>query len=109
VTAALRQQALVAETLRAEELGAEEPGAGAGALVRVALCFSGTEVGLFTRPFTLEGVLVTWPRAFARVLGAAGALGPVERRVLAARIARAFPPYAPGGTSHRPTGASPRR
>ena len=86
-----------------------EPGAGAGALVRVALCFSGTEVGLFTRPFTLEGVLVTWPRAFARVLGAAGALGPVERRVLAARIARAFPPYAPGGTSHRPTGASPRR
>jgi hypothetical protein len=109
VTAARRQQALVAETLRAEELGAEEPGAGAGALVRVALCFSGTEVGLFTRPFTLEGVLVTWPRPFARVLGADGPLGPVERRVLAARIARAFPPYAPGGTSHKPTGASPRR
>ena len=70
---------------------------------------AGRRRGLFTRPFTLEGVLVTWPRAFARVLGAAGALGPVERRVLAARIARAFPPYAPGGTSHRPTGASPRR
>ncbi len=86
VTAARRQQALVAETLRAGELGS-------GALVRAALCFTGVQVGLFTRPFTLEGVLVTWPRWLARTLTAPGPLGPAERRALAARLARAFPPY----------------
>ena len=96
VTAARRQQALVAETLRAEDLGAEDLGAGepgAGALVRAALCFTGVQVGLFTRPFTLEGVLVTWPLSFARTLAVPGPLGPAERRALAARLARAFPPY----------------
>jgi Nuclease-related domain len=103
VTAARRQQALVAEALVAEELAA-------GPLVRAALCFTGVQVGLFTRPFALEGVLITWPRAFARALAASGPLGPAERRALASRLARAFPPYpyAPGGTSHKPTGASPR-
>ncbi len=110
VTASRRQQALVAEALLADESVG-----GSGSPVRSALCFTGVQVGLFTRPFTLEGVLVTWPRPFARSLRASGPLGPAERRVLAARLARAFPPYAPGGdyapggTSHRPTGASPRR
>ncbi|HEX4434453.1 MAG TPA: nuclease-related domain-containing protein [Acidimicrobiales bacterium] len=102
LTSARRQQALVAEALAAGQ-------AGPGAPVRVALCFTGAQVGLFTRPFTLEGVLVTWPRAFARILAAAGPLSRAERRALADRLAQAFPPYAPGGTSHRPTGASPRR
>jgi hypothetical protein len=91
VTSARRQQALVAETLTA----AEPAG---GPLIRVALCFTGAQVGLFTRPFTLEGVLVTWPRAFARTLTAPGPLGPAERRALAARLARAFPPYAAEST-----------
>jgi hypothetical protein len=102
LTSARRQQALVAEALAAGQADSEAP-------VRVALCFTGTQVGLFTRPFTLEGVLVTWPRAFARTLAAPGPLGPAERRTLADALARTFPPYAPGGTSHRPTGASPRR
>ncbi|HEX4126737.1 MAG TPA: nuclease-related domain-containing protein [Acidimicrobiales bacterium] len=107
VTASRRQQALVAEALLADD-----PGAGSASLVRAALCFTGVQVRLFTRPFTLDGVLVTWPRPFARFLRAPGPLGPVERRVLAARLARVFPPYAPyapGGTSHKPTGASPSR
>ena len=106
VTSARRQQALVAEALTAE--GGPRP------VVRVALCFTGAQVALFTRPFTVDGVLVTWPRAFGRTLRAAGPLGPAERRAVAARLARAFPAYgaelsyAPGGTSHRPTGAPPK-
>jgi hypothetical protein len=97
VTSARRQQAMVAETVVA------------GPPVTVALCFTGVQIGLFTRPFTLEGVLVTWPSAFARTLVAPGPLDASERRALADRLARAFPPYEPGGTSHRPTGPSPRR
>jgi hypothetical protein len=114
VTSARRQRALVAETLTA----AEPAG---GPLVRVALCFTGAQVGLFTRPFTLEGVLVTWPRAFARTLAAPGPLrtrrtahvGGAARRGLPALCCIGHPSlqargaYAPGGTSHRPTGASP--
>jgi hypothetical protein len=84
-TAAGRQQALVAEALVAEALGAGPP-------VRAALCFTGVERALFTRPFMVQGVLVTWPKALARVLGAAGPLGPAEWRALADRLARAFPP-----------------
>jgi len=87
VTSARRQQAFVAEALTVEEPSG-------GPLVRVALCFTGAQIGLFTRPFTLEGVLVTWPRAFARTLTTPGPLGPADRRTLAARLARAFPPYA---------------
>ncbi len=83
VASARRQQALVAEAI------------GAGPPVRAALCFTGVERGLFTRPFLLEGVLITWPRAFARTLAARGPLGPAERDALAGRLARAFPPYAP--------------
>jgi hypothetical protein len=79
--AANRQQALVTGAL------------GAGPLVRVALCFTGVERGLFTRPFMVQGVLVTWPKALARTLAAPGPLGPAERRVLADRLTRAFPPY----------------
>jgi hypothetical protein len=67
----------------------------AGPPVRVALCFTGVELALFARPFTLEGVLVTWPRALARSLAAPGPLGPDERAALAACLARAFPPYSP--------------
>jgi hypothetical protein len=68
---------------------------GAGTRVQVALCFTGVAVAPFTRPFTLEGVLVTWPRALARTLAASGSLGSDERAALATRLARAFPPYAP--------------
>jgi hypothetical protein len=87
VTSARRQQALVAEALVAT-------GPAGAPLVRAALCFTGAQIGLFARPFTLEGVLVTWPRPFARTLAAPGPLGPDERCALAAHVARAFPPSA---------------
>jgi hypothetical protein len=87
VTSARRQQAQVAEALVAE-VPAGCP------LVSVALCFTGAQVGFFARPFTLEGVLVTWPRAFAGTLARSGPVGPAQRRALAARLARTFPPYS---------------
>jgi len=97
VTAALRQRALVQSAV-----GAEVP-------VRAVLCFAGAEWGLRARAFTLRGVLVTWPAALASSLRARGPLDRAARAELAARLARAFPPYAPSGTSHNPTGASPGR
>jgi hypothetical protein len=99
-TAARRQQVLVAEAL------------GAGPLVRAALCFTGVERAPFTRPFLVQEVLVTWPKALARSVAAPGCSG-LPRRVRW-RIGSPGPfrpirvDYAPGGTSHRPTGASPR-
>jgi hypothetical protein len=87
VTSARRQQAQVAEALVVEEPAGGPP-------VRVALCFTGAQVGIFARPFTVEGVLVTWPRAFAGALTARGPVGPAERHALAARLTRTFPPYS---------------
>jgi hypothetical protein len=75
--------------------------------VRAALCFTGVETGLFARPFTLDGILVTWPKALTKTLRAPGPLNPDRRRELAVALGRAFPPYAPSGTSHKPTGAAP--
>jgi hypothetical protein len=84
VTSARGRQAQVAEALVAGQ-PAGRP------LVRAALCFTGAQVGLFARPFILEGVLVTWPRAFARVLAKAGPVGPAERRSSAALLAPHLP------------------
>ncbi len=97
VSAALRQRALV------------QSAAGPETTVRAVLCFAGAEWGLRPRPFVLRGVLVTWPAALASSLRVPGPLDRSARDALADRLARAFPPYAPSGTSHRPTGASPGR
>ncbi len=97
LTAALRQRALVQLV------------AGADARVHAVLCFAESGWGIRPRPFTLRGVLVTWPTALASSLRVSGPLDRAARADLAARLARAFPPYAPSGTSHRPTGASPGR
>jgi len=78
-----------------------------GVAVSAALCFTGVETNLFARPFTLDGVLVTWPKALAKTLRAPGPLHAGDRDELAVVLGRAFPPYAPSGTSHRPTGAAP--
>jgi hypothetical protein len=75
--------------------------------VRAALCFTGVETNLFARPFTLDGVLVTWPKALAKTLRTPGSLDADSRRELAVALGRAFPSYAPSGTSHKPTGAAP--
>ena len=76
--------------------------------VQAALCFAGVERSLLSRPFIVDGTHVTWPRALARELRQRGPLGPKRREELASHLARAFPPYAPSGTSHKPTGAPPR-
>ena len=65
-----------------------------GVTVRAALCFTGVDVPLLARPFTVDGVLVTWPKALAKTLTAPGPLDAVRRRELAAALARAFPAYA---------------
>ncbi len=68
--------------------------------VRAALCFIRIELGFFARPFSIDGVVVTWPRPLARALVAAGPLGRDERSALTARLARAFPSYgAPAASS----------
>ena len=64
--------------------------------VRAALCFTGVELGLFARPFVLDGVLVAWPKALAKALDAPGPLDATRRDELAALLARAFPPYGAG-------------
>ncbi len=97
LVAARRQRAVV------------EAVAGPGTPVHAVLCFADASWDPLGRPFTVRGVTVTWPRALTRALAAPGPLGAAERDALALRLARAFPPYAPSGTSHRPTGASPRR
>ena len=66
-----------------------------GLPVRVALCFTGVELGLFVRPFFLDGVLVTWPKALARTLTTPGPLDAGACRTLAARLADTFRTYAP--------------
>lgn len=64
-----------------------------GVPVRVALCFTGVELSLLARPFELEGVLVTWPKALAKTLVAPGRLDPADVHELAITLAGAFPPY----------------
>jgi hypothetical protein len=81
VTSANQQRALVEHAL-----GDDIP-------LRAVLCFTGVELGLFARPFALEGVLITWPKALAKSLDKPGALSASSRSDVADRLARAFPPY----------------
>jgi len=58
------------------------------------LCFVGGDWGLFSCPFELDGVLVTWPKFLAEVvLKRAGRSADVAN-VIAARAAERFPPAA---------------
>ncbi len=63
------------------------------ASVRAALCFTGVELSLFARPFVMDGVLITWPKALARSLCAPGVLTESSRSEVADRLAQAFPSY----------------
>jgi hypothetical protein len=96
VVAACRQGELVRAVV-----GTDHP-------VHVALCFTGADWGICRRPFAIDGVVVIRPRRLAASLRRAGPLGGAGRQALAARLADAFPAYAPSGTSHRPTGPPPR-
>jgi hypothetical protein len=61
--------------------------------VRVVLCFTGVELSLLARPFALDGVLVTWPKALAKTLAKPGPLDPTVCHDLAGMLAAVFPSY----------------
>jgi hypothetical protein len=69
--------------------------------LHATLCFNDAEWGLLGRPFTIEGVSVTWARRLADSLTEGGTLEHDDIRTLAARLAAAFPPYS---SSHRISG-----
>jgi len=82
---------LVASARR--QLAAVEGAVGTGVPVRAALCFTGVERSLLARPFVMQRVLVTWPKALARMLCTPGPLTPAHRDAVAMCLTRAFPPY----------------
>jgi hypothetical protein len=81
ISSARRQQAAV-------EAVVEE-----SAPVRAALCFTGVDLPLLARPFVIDGVIVTWPKALTKSLQAAGPLRGDRRDGLVARMIKAFPRY----------------
>lgn len=81
LASAARQRALVTRHVRPD------------VPVRVALCFTGVELRVFARPFELDGVIVTWPKALAKSLAKPGPLDAAARHDLAVRLAAAFPSY----------------
>jgi Nuclease-related domain len=60
--------------------------------IRPVLCFVGADWELLASPFKIEGVLVTWPRKLAKLIGADGALSDDEVTTLARRLGNALPP-----------------
>ncbi|HEX3796991.1 MAG TPA: nuclease-related domain-containing protein [Acidimicrobiales bacterium] len=78
---------------------------GAGMPVHAVICFADAEWGLMGRPFTIDEVEITWARRLASQLDADGPLRGDDVRKMTEKLAVAFPPYAPSGTSHSPTGA----
>ncbi len=63
--------------------------------VDAALCFLDAEWGFFTKPFRLEGVLVTWPRRLCETIGAPGPVPADDVKRLAERLAAKLPPSLP--------------
>lgn len=60
--------------------------------VQGLLCFVDTEIGLLQRPFEVQGVAVTWPKALAKLLVAPGPLTADDRAVVLQHLAGAFRP-----------------
>jgi hypothetical protein len=60
--------------------------------VHGALCFVDGDWGLRFRPFTVDGVLITWPKALRDHLRASGALDADQRGQLIDALAVALPP-----------------
>lgn len=60
--------------------------------VHGVLCFIDVELGLFDRPFTLDGVLITWRKALRKRLVEEGPLDAERRAVVHRRLAQSFPP-----------------
>lgn len=97
------RSALIGGVLR--QVARVEPYVEAEVPLHAALCFADAEWGLLGRPFTIDGVHVTWANKLSASLAERGPLSVDAIRTLAGRIAAAFPAYAPSGTSHKPTGA----
>ena len=54
--------------------------------VRPVLCFVGAEWPLFAKPFKLQGVLVTWPKALAELLVRPGPYAPATVQRIASKL-----------------------
>ena len=54
--------------------------------VRPVLCFVGAEWPLFAKPFELEGVLVTWPKAARELLVRPGPYAPATVQLIASKL-----------------------
>lgn len=83
VTAMGRQVAVVHAALG--DLGDDVP-------ITAVLCFIDTEAGLFQKPFTIDGVRITWVRALAARLREPGPLTPEQVVEVAERISSTFLP-----------------
>jgi hypothetical protein len=59
--------------------------------VHPVLCFTGAEWSLFAEPFTIDGVLVTWPKELTKRIAKANGHG-VPVPDLAARLATRLRP-----------------
>ncbi len=75
--------------------------------VSQVLCFTDAEWGVFDKPFTLDGVLCTYPRALAESINGPGPLTPEQVVDFAQRLATAFPatharPSSPGDEQPEP-------
>lgn len=56
------------------------------------LCFVDAEWSWFPKPFTLQGVIIAWPKATAELLRQAGPLTPDQVGQIADHLARRLPP-----------------
>jgi nuclease-like protein len=74
------------------QLEAVRAAVGNGPPIHPVLCLIEAEWGLFTKPFTINGVLVCWPKALYKLLRSAGP-GSIEQVAeIATRVASGLPP-----------------
>lgn len=62
-----------------------------GSAVHSVLCFIDSEWGLFAKPFTLDGVLVCWPKALYKRLESAGRISGAQVADIASRLESVLP------------------
>ena len=66
--------------------------------IHPVLCFTGSEWSLLAKPFTVDGVLVTWPRALARTISCA-----TDRNVAVSQICGRLVTRLPSARSGPPS------
>lgn len=60
-------------------------------MLTAVLCFVDTEWGLLTKPFKVDGIQVTWPKALVVRLRQPGPLTAEQVAALAERLSKALP------------------